>query len=212
MTTVIDLEGVLLGSDLPVQAYARHATEHLDPAAATAVIDGMRDFLEGKGTGLAGALGVDLTGVEDGTEAVTLLARAAGVPDPALAGAHIAAQRDLLASLFVLDPSPALAALPAGEPVWVVSELPPADAAQVVGALDDTGRTERIVTFGELTAAPPAGTWTMVAHCWEGELDRAAALGARTAHLDRFGTGTGSPTWRARTLPDLLAAMAGGAS
>jgi FMN phosphatase YigB (HAD superfamily) len=53
-------------------------------------------------------------------------------------------------------------------------------------------------------AALPAEHLLSVGDIWRNDLQPAAAIGAATAFVDRFGSGEGSPTFRARTMEDLL--------
>ena len=77
LAVALCLDGVVHDSDLPVQSFARHITEQLSAEQIRPVIAGMRGFLEGK-TELMPS-GVDLSGAEDGYEAVEILARTAGL-------------------------------------------------------------------------------------------------------------------------------------
>src|SRR4051794_13310287 len=51
LALMFGFDGTLYVGDLPVLAYARHCAEQLPAAQATALIDGIRFFLEGKSIG-----------------------------------------------------------------------------------------------------------------------------------------------------------------
>ena len=53
-------------------------------------------------------------------------------------------------------------------------------------------------------AGLPPDRLLSVGDVWRNDLEPAAAIGAATAFVDRFGLGEGSPTFRARTLESLL--------
>ena len=53
-------------------------------------------------------------------------------------------------------------------------------------------------------ASLPPDRLLSVGDVWRNDLEPAAAIGAATAFVDRFGRGEGSPTFRARTLEALL--------
>ncbi|GAA4752450.1 HAD family hydrolase [Amnibacterium soli] len=53
-------------------------------------------------------------------------------------------------------------------------------------------------------AALPADALLSVGDVWRNDLEPAAAIGAATAFIDRFGADEGAPTFRGRTLEELL--------
>lgn len=216
---LFDFDGVLFVGDLPVLAHARHCAELLPGPAATALIDGVRFFLEGRSTG---ASWTDLSSASDGHAAVELLATAAGLPGPAVAAARRRARSDLAASAFALDPPDGLAAL--------LTELAPRVSAVVVtgaGAdevtavlaagglagsfrqvLTDVGPADWPATIGrQLQSIGAAGSprrLMAVGARWAPELAAVSALGGATALVDRFARAAGSPDLRASTVSALL--------
>lgn len=192
-------DDLLVTSDLPAQALARHLALQLPPAAGTTLIGAMRQLLEHG----VHPTDLDLAG-RTPWQAIELLGRAAGLPDDARAAAAAAAREDVARSLFLLDPADRLRTLLnrlQPDEVVVVTDNP-SDAAALVAAVELADQVHRYAAAG--TAADPSAV--ALAATWPGLLAQSAATGGRTGLIDRFGTGPGSPTWRAAG-PDELFSM-----
>lgn len=193
-------DDLLVTSDLPAQALARHLALQLPPAAGTTLIGAMRQLLEHG----VHPTDLDLAG-RTPWQAIDLLGRAAGLPDDARAAAAAAAREDVARSLFLLDPADRLRTLldrlQPDEVVVVVTDNP-SDAAALVAAVELSDQVHGYAAAG--TAADPSAV--ALAASWPGLLALTAAAGGRTGLIDRFGTGPGSPTWRAAG-PDELFSM-----
>jgi len=203
---LLRLDGVVHASDLPVQSYARHLTELLPAHRVRPLIAGMRGFLENKPK-LIGA-DVDLRGAEDGYHAVDILGRAAGLTQEQLSAARVASRLDLAASAWAVEPAVGLDQLLdllAGH-AFVVVLAEPADpaAAAVLESLDVRASIDQLIAapiktaIGSLVDRVGAAQRLLVVGArWTGELAVAADAGCATALLDRYGRGTGTPTFRA---------------
>lgn len=191
-------DDLLVTSDLPAQAYARHLAMRLPDAPGTALIGAMRQLLE---HGVAPA-GVDPAG-STAWQAVDLIGRTTGLDDRARTAAAAAARDDVDRSLFLLDPADRLTALLDHlEPAEVVVVTDnPADTTALIAAVGLSDRVHRIVD------GPPDGSDLALAACWSGLLEQVAAAGGRTGLVDRFGPGPGRPTWRAATADLLFATL-----
>ncbi|GGM17641.1 HAD family hydrolase [Nakamurella endophytica] len=217
---LLDLDGTLYDSDLPVLAYARHVTEHLAPDAATAVVDGIRGFLEGRSLGLSTA---DLSGAEDGYQAVELLAAAAGVLPESVSRAYHASRADLASSAWAVQ-APAglvelLAELGDRAHVAVVTNAPATGVDEVLEAVRLRPWVDEVVTDAGKPVAMPALVAGLLERLggdaaadrllaagdrWYSDLEPTARAGGVTAYVDRFGRGDGRPTWRAGDLTALV--------
>ena len=211
---LFDFDGTLYTGDLPVLAYARHVTDFLDHAAATSVIDGIREFLEGKHSDSAVRLLADVSAAADGYQAVELLAAAAGLDPHQVHLAYRAARAGLAASAFALDPVPGLVELLAefsGRAyVVVVTNADPDGIAEVLVTLGLAELIDEVITDAGKPAAMPDLVRRLLARTggrpdrllavgdrWATDLAAAHAAGCATALVDRFGRGDGDPTWRA---------------
>jgi len=211
-------DGTLYVGDLPVLAYARHCAEQLPAAQATALIDGIRFFLEGKSIGESS---VDIASARNGYDAVEVLAATAGLADRQVHAAYRLARQDLAGSAFAVDPPDGL--LPVLEDLVDVhvSVLAEADPTGLVEVLDATGLTPHVSevilrsqpmadVIGDLLrridAAEPSRL-LVVGDRWSGFLEEAAGAGAVTAMIDRFGSGDGRPLFRAADMAGLVAGI-----
>lgn len=222
LVVLLDFDGTAYIGDLAVQAYARRVAELVDPATATLVIGGMRAFLEDR-PAPAGVPDAFAT-AEDGYELVHEMAAAAGVPDADRQAAYAASRDDVVRSAFALDEQPGLtgwlAGLDPADRVWLVTNAPEPGIAEVLDAVGLTGHVDRIVA----DAGKPAGLADVAAAAvelagdprrvlavgdrWAADLAAVHRIGGRTAHIDRFLRGLGTPTWRARELAPMLPALA----
>jgi FMN phosphatase YigB (HAD superfamily) len=186
------------------------------------VIAGMRRFLEDRR--VPADPGSDLTGAEDGYQAVELLAVAAGATGDQIRSAYRESRHDLAASAFAVEPPDGLTDLldryRDRQHVIVVSNADEAGMAEVLHA---TGLMPRIHRL--LARAGKPSCWTglipdlarqaggpdrlvAVGTRWDRDLAAVGAVGGWTGLVDRFGRGHGSPEARAPDLPSLLPAVA----
>lgn len=169
----------------------------------------------------------DLDDAIDGYAAAQLLARRRGLGPADMESAYQASRRALAVDGDVETSAPAgLAALLESLPSTVRRVLvtnAPADgiAAQlahlgiadgideiVPSARKPVGMTpilERLLAEEGLENSTQS--LLSVGDIWVNDLEPAAALGARTALIDRHGSGTGDPDLRARTFPELFPAI-----
>ena len=220
---LLGFDGIVCGSDLPVQAFARHCAQALPVDRGRALIGGMRGFLEDKPDLLPP--GVDLGAAEDGFAAVEMLAAAAGLQAATIGDARRRARGDLAASAWAVEPAEGLVELlnAVGDVarVWVTT-IEATGVREVLEATELDGRLTGGVlhtdTSGPNASGPNAsGTATRamvdeigdprrvlaLATRWT-DLAPAADSGCPTALVDRFRRGLGEPTWRAGTLADLI--------
>lgn len=222
LVIVLDFDGTAYDGDLAVQAYGRRVAESVDAATATWLIGGMRAFLEGRPApaGMPPGFGT----AEDGYEIVQALSDAAAVPTAVRRRAYTQSREDLQRSAFAVDPQPGLAEWLAGidddHRVWLVTNAPPVGIAEVLDGVGLTSSIHDIIP----DAGKPAGMVDIAARAltaadgrparllavgdrWAADLAAVHDLGGRTAQLDRFGRGVGSPTWRGPDLACLLPAL-----
>jgi FMN phosphatase YigB (HAD superfamily) len=219
LALLFDFDGTLYVGDLPILAYARHASDLLPDEAATDLIDGIRFFLEGKS--VSGRT-VDLSGAQDGYMGVEMLARAAGLTTEHLDGAYHLARQDLAGSAFALEAPkglPELLADLADAYVMVVTNADLTGVAEVLTAIEVAGHIDEIVTGAGKPKSMPGhvedalrrigaigdpGRLMVVGDRWTNDLADAFAAGARTALVDRFHRGDGTPHLRGSSLADLI--------
>ena len=222
LALLFDFDGTLYVGDLPILAYARHAAELLPDDAATDLIDGVRFFLEGKS---ASGRTVDLTNAEDGYMSVEALARAAGLSSDHLDGAYRLARQDLAGSAFALEAPeglPELLADLADAYVMVVTNADLTGVAEVLTAIEVAGHIDQIVTDAGKPSSMPGHVTSaltridaldapdrlmVVGDRWTTDLADAFAAGARTALVDRFRRGDGTPHLRGANLAELIPAI-----
>lgn len=215
---LLDFDGTAYRGDLAVQAYARRVAELLPPAAGVSVIGAMRAFLESKPkpAGLPPRVEAVFDRAEDGFELVHALADAAGVPTEIRRSAYRGSRADLALTAFAVDEQPGLAAWlhEANAEVWLVTIGPDTAVREVLGAV---GIADLVTEIHPGTAKPEgmrplvqravelAGPERVVAigDRWA-DVSAAHDAGARSALIDRFDRRLGTPTWRARTLEELL--------
>ncbi len=218
LAILLDLDGTAYAGDLAVQAYARRVAELVDQPTATLIIGGMRSFLEGRPApdGLPEAFHT----AEDGYELVQAMSDAAGVPARLRAGAYAASRDDLRRSAFALDEQPGLAdwlgGLDPADQVWLVTDAPDVGIAEVLAAVGLTDRVDRIfsgagtpvglaaVTAAAVDLAQAPQRVLGIGDRWAADLATIHHAGGRTALIDRFRRGFGTPTWRATELAALL--------
>lgn len=219
LTLLLDFDGTLYEGDLPVLSYARHCAAHLGDVGATALIDGIRYFLEGK---TIGARPVALGQAEDGCHAVEILARAAGLDADQIDGAYRRSRADLAASAFALDAPEGLADLLdalIGVHVMVVTNADSTGVHEVIAAIGLADRIDEIITdarkpdtmpqlvadlLDRMDAREEPTRLMAVGDRWLHDLSAAQLAGARTAMIDRFDRRVGTPDLRAATLTGLL--------
>jgi FMN phosphatase YigB (HAD superfamily) len=218
---LLDFDGTAYDGDLGVQAYARRVAELVDPPTATRIIGAMRRFLEG-GPAPADAPGV-FTTAEDGYELVHAMSDEAGVSEAERRAAYAVSRSDLARSAFALDPQPGLAGwlatLDPVDQVWLVTNAPQVGVDEVLDVVGLTDLVDRVIVGAGKPAGLPAIARAAgdaagsplrvlgIGDRWAADLAAIHAAGSRTAHIDRFGRGVGTPTWRARELAPLLPAL-----
>jgi len=217
---LLAFDGIVLGSDLPVQSFARHASQGLSAADTRALIGGMRGFLEGRPDLMPADIALDHA--QDGDEAVEILARATGLDDAAIVQARRASRVDLAGSAWAVDPTPGLAELLSGLPrvyrVMVVDtdRTGVTQVAASVGIADDVDAVitrprgsegVRQAVEEVLDAIGPASDpkRLLAIGCrWDPDLVVPQAAGCLTGLVDRFALGRGTPTWRSADLAGLV--------
>lgn len=199
---MLDLDGTAAVGDAPVLAYLR--------GVAGDEADDLLARWAGSGEGHP-----------DGYALVAAWAAAHGVPEEVRSAAYAASRSALHAGdLEVRAPDGLLAALerrPADVRCVLVTNAPAEGigpllerlglAATLDGVVGDARKPaglpavlEGLVRDADLTADRVLS----VGDVWRNDLEPATAIGAATAFVDRFGRGEGAPTFRARTLTDLL--------
>jgi FMN phosphatase YigB (HAD superfamily) len=219
LALMFGFDGTLYVGDLPILAYARRCTEHLAPDAATAMIDGIRFFLEGK---TISDRHIDLQGAEDGRQAVEILATALGLTADRIRLADQLARADMAASAFALDVPEGLSELLSemvGVHVVVVTNAQGGAVAGVLSALGlaehvhevvaDAGKPDNMsnivaATLSRIGATGEPHRLMVIGDRWSDDLADAARIGAVTGLIDRFGRDDGNPTFRARDLTGLI--------
>lgn len=208
-SALLRFDGIVHTSDLPTQAFARHLSENLSPAQIPVVIGGMRGFLEGRPELMPP--GIDLTGAEDGEQAVEILAGAAGLDRSVIEAARRASRRDLAASVWAVDKAAGLDELLAGlvgaEIAVFTTDDDPAAAALLESeeiAVDRLIRAPFPAALDEMRSITRPGPPPIVIGTrWAGELSVARTAGCVTVLVDRRATGVGSPTVRCSALTDV---------
>lgn len=197
---VFDLDGTVAVGDEPVLAYLRGVAG---------------DAADAELAGWAGSGGTFL----DGYALVVAWADAHGVPEARRSAAYAKSRAALHDGDIPVTAPEGLAAALARRPVEVRCVLVTnAPVAGIEPLLDRLGVTFDSVIGdagkpGELPAVldrllqeadlPPERLLS-VGDLWVNDLAPAAAIGATTAYVDRFGRGDGAPTFRAGTLTALL--------
>jgi FMN phosphatase YigB (HAD superfamily) len=216
---LFDFDGTLFVGDLPTLAFARHCGEQLPGAAAVALIDGIRYFLEGKSTG---ARRHHPGAARDGNEAVDVLAAAAGLRTEQIRRAYRLSRRDMAGSAFTLEAPPGLPEVLADVAAAYVAVMTDADDIGVAEVLTATGVAEYVdevffdagkpgarsavieSVLSRIGATNAPDCLLVAGDRWATELAPAHSRGAATALVDRFHRGEGSPTFRAPDLAGLL--------
>lgn len=221
LVIVMDFDGTAYDGDLAVQAYARRIAELVDPPTGTRIIGAMRAFLEGRPAPADAP--VTFATAEDGYELVHEMSDAAGIAGADRRAAYARSRDDLARSAFALDAQPGLtdwlATLGSADQVWLVTNAPQAGVDEVLGVVGLTGLVDRVVVgagkpaglagiaraAGEVAGSPHRVLG--IGDRWAVDLAAIHDAGGRTAHIDRFGRGFGTPTWRAREFAPLLPAL-----
>lgn len=202
---VLDFDGTVAVGDEPVLAYFRGvAGGGADDALARWVEHG--------------------EGFRDGYALVADWAAAHGVAEEVRAAAYAASRAALHAGEASVTAPPGLADLLRRRPQDVrcvlVTNAPVDGIEPVLERLGLAGLLDEMIgdarkpagmpeVLGRVLGGLPAERLLAVGDVWRNDLEPAAAVGAATAFIDRFGLGEGTPTFRARTLEDLLPAIEG---
>lgn len=212
---LLRFDGIVHTSDLPTQAFARHLTERLTAEQIPALIGGMRGFLEGKPELIPP--GIDLTGAEDGEQAVEILARAAGLDQSVIEAARTASRFDLAASAWAVDRAEGLDELLAALDDATVTVLTAQDDPAAAALLQSEEITvDTLIQAGFpaaldqlLDSGPGHSPLIVIGTRWSGELSAAHTAGCITVLLDRYGAGRGTPTLRGAQLSELVPPLIG---
>ena len=179
----------------------------------------MRAFLEGKPAPVGAPPEFDTA--EDGYELVRALAHAAGVAEHDRRVAYLGSREDLARSAFALDAEPGLVdwleSIKPDTTVWLATLAPLTGISEVLEAVGLATLVDRVHPrtpkpegIADLAAdaarltGDPAGVLA-IGDRWAADLAPVHAIGGRTAHLDRYRRGLGTPTWRAPGLDPMLA-------
>ena len=199
---MLDFDGTVAVGDEPVLTYFRAvAGEEADEAFASWVVAG--------------------EGHPDGYSLVAAWARAHGVAEEARAAAYAASRAALHSGVVTVAAPVGLADLlgrcPPDVARVLVTNAPVDGIEPVLERLGLSGRLEALVgdagkpdgmpdvLAGLLEEADVAADRLLsVGDVWVNDLAPAHGIGAATAFIDRFGTGEGDPTFRARTLTGLM--------
>lgn len=209
---LLRFDGIVHTSDLPTQAFARHLAEALPAEQNAQLIGGMRGFLEGKPDLIPP--GVDLSGAEDGDQAVEILARAAGLTPPVIGQARSQARRDLAASVWAVDAADGLDELLAATHGAYLAVLAgpddPAAAALLASeeiSVDELIRAPIGTAIESLGSRAERSAITVIGTRWAGELELAQDAGCGTVLVDRCSTGRGTPAVRCSNLREAAEAV-----
>lgn len=202
---VLDFDGTVAVGDDPVLAYFR--------GVAGAEADDLLAAWTGTGAGH-----------RDGYALVAEWAAAHGVPDEDRSAAYAASRAALHAGAVAVAAPPGLAALlrdrPADVRCVLVTNAPVDGIEPVLERIGLAGLLDELIgdarkpagmpaVLERLLGGLPADRLLSVGDVWRNDLAPAAAIGAATAFVDRFGRGEGAPTFRATTLEALLPDIAG---
>lgn len=199
---VLDFDGTVAVGDAPVLAYFRGvAGGDADEAFARWVETGR--------------------GYRDGYALVADWAAAHRVAEEVRAAAYAASRAALHSGEAAVEAPAGLAELlrdrPAGVRCVLVTNAPVDGIEPVLDRLGLTGLLDAVEGDARKPGGLPAVLERLlgdaglapdrllsVGDVWRNDLEPAAAIGAATAFVDRFDLGEGSPTFRARTLEELL--------
>lgn len=197
---VLDFDGTVAVGDEPVLAYFRGVA---GPAAEEL-------FAPWAASG---------TGFRDGYALVADWARRNGVEESARSAAYAASRDALHSGRAAVTAPPGLAALLRSRPADVrcvlVTNAPVDGIEPVLDRLGLSGQVDELIGDAGKPRGMPAILTSLlgdlapdrllsVGDVWRNDLEPAAAIGAATAFIDRFGLGEGSPTFRGRSLEELL--------
>lgn len=203
---VFDFDGTVAVGDEPVLSYFRGvAGSEADDVLARWVLTGGAGYRDGY------ALVADWAAVHEVVEEVRAAAYAASRRALHDGSAAVAAP-DGLAGLLRRRPDDVRCVLVTNAPVDGIE--PVLSRLGLEGLLDevlgDAGKPKGMPAVLERlldAEALPADRLLSVGDVWRNDLEPAARIGAATASIDRFESGEGSPTFRARTLEELLPAI-----
>jgi FMN phosphatase YigB (HAD superfamily) len=225
---VVDLDGTLLRGDQPVLDYAEAASAGLDATERDSLRGALHAYLrEGVASAARHPADADaLAGALDGWDVVARLAARRGVARKDLDRAFLSARESLARPDYPVEVPAAFAEVLRGLAGQVrrllVTNSPPAGLAVVfgrfaVGPLFDEvvpsakkpeGLRELLPRELERIGATEA-PWRAcgVGDLWRNDLEPAAALGAATLYIDRFGRRDGVADASATTIEALLPAL-----
>jgi FMN phosphatase YigB (HAD superfamily) len=198
---VLDLDGTVAVGDEPVLAYFRGvAGGEADDVLARWVLTGGEGYRDGY------ALVADWAAAHEVVDEVRSAAYAASRQALHDGTATVTAPEGL-AELLRRRPDDVRCVLVTNAPVDGIEPL--LARLGLEGLLDDViGEAGKPVgmpaVLDRLLGELPADRLLSVGDVWANDLAPAAAIGATTAFIDRFGPGRGDPTFRASTLEQLL--------
>ena len=200
---MLDFDGTVAVGDEPVLAYFRGvAGPEADDVLARWVLTGGAGYRDGY------ALVADWAAAHEVAEEVCAAAYAASRAALHDGSASVTAPQGL-ADLLRRRPDDVRCVLVTNAPVAGIE--PVLARLGLEGLLDevvgDARKPDGLPVVLErllAEASLPADRLLSVGDVWRNDLEPAAAIGAATAFVDRFGSGEGSPAFRSRTLEDLL--------
>jgi FMN phosphatase YigB (HAD superfamily) len=228
---VLDFDGTVCIGDGPVLLYGSLLEDRLRARAgheADTILPALQEYLAVEDrAALRRERSDDLDDAIDGYAAAQLLARRQGLGPEDMEEAYQASRRALAAAGDVETSAPTglaefLQSLPRTVRRVLVTNAPADGIAAQLAHLGLAEGIDEIVP----SARKPRGMAPILARLleetgleespqhllsvgdiWVNDLEPAARLGARTALIDRHGSGTGSPDLRARTFPELFPAI-----
>ncbi|RNI18065.1 HAD family hydrolase [Flexivirga caeni] len=211
---LLDFDGTICLGDEPVLAYADAAARGLAPADAQRIRSTVQEFVDGK---LGGRW-------PDGYLAVQDLTREQ-LDETALNTAYAASRKRLQAGELAVYAPDGLADFLNGldgvaERV-LVTNAPAEGVTEVLLQLGVTSLLDRVVSSAakpdgwdallpQILGDRPASAAVSVGDVYRNDIAPLIAHGAATAFIDRFGVADlpASPTWTARSFPDLYSTLA----
>jgi FMN phosphatase YigB (HAD superfamily) len=200
---VLDFDGTVAVGDEPVRAYFRGvAGPEADDVLARWVLTGGAGYRDGY------ALVADWAAAHEVVEEVRAAAYAASRRALGNGTAAVAVPEGL-AELLRRRPADVRCVLVTNAPVDGIE--PVLERLGLEGLLDEVlgeaakpGGMPAVLERLLDAASLPPDRLLSVGDVWRNDLEPAARIGAATAFVDRFGSADGSPTFRARTLEELL--------
>lgn len=224
---VLDFDGTVCTGDAPVLLYAELLNEGIRALSGREdadILPALQEYLAVTDrAALRTSRSDDLDDAIDGYAAAGLLARREGLDAEAREGAYQASRRALAEAGDVETAPPAglpefLGSLPGtvrrvlvtNAPIdGIRAQLEHLGLAEVIDDVVASARKPRGMTailqrlLAEAGIAGSPERLLSVGDIWVNDLEPAAALGARTALIDRHGAGLGEPDWRAASFPEL---------